>query len=100
MFIYAHQLKRKSYPFVNFSNLLHNTIVESVFSFDESTSLSKNALKQRVDNVIYNGKGTHTYLGLEWMIDNNITGIFHVAGKEPISKYDFGMRVCKMDAEP
>ncbi len=32
---------------------------------------------------------------LEWIIENDISGIIHIAGKEPVSKYDFGYRICK-----
>jgi dTDP-4-dehydrorhamnose reductase len=31
---------------------------------------------------------------LEWIIENNISGIIHIAGKESVSKYDFGMKIC------
>jgi len=33
---------------------------------------------------------------LEWIMQNTAaSGILHVAGKEPISKYDFGMKMCE-----
>ena len=32
---------------------------------------------------------------LEWIIENEITGIIHVAGTEPVSKYEFGVKICK-----
>jgi dTDP-4-dehydrorhamnose reductase len=32
---------------------------------------------------------------LEWLMDNDISGIIHVVGKEPISKYDFGIKICE-----
>jgi len=32
---------------------------------------------------------------LEWVIDNNISGIVHIAGRDPISKYDFGFSICE-----
>ena len=32
---------------------------------------------------------------LEWIMENNISGIIHVVGKEPISKYDFGRKICE-----
>jgi len=32
---------------------------------------------------------------MEWIISSNISGIIHVAGSEPISKYDFGKKICE-----
>ncbi len=32
---------------------------------------------------------------LKWIIDNPVKGVFHVTGIEPISKYDFGFKLCK-----
>jgi len=32
---------------------------------------------------------------MEWIMGSNISGIVHVAGGEPISKYDFGKKICK-----
>jgi len=32
---------------------------------------------------------------LEWIIKNKISGLIHVAGSEPISKYEFGIRICR-----
>ena len=32
---------------------------------------------------------------IEWIISSNISGIIHVAGCEPISKYDFGKKICE-----
>ncbi len=31
---------------------------------------------------------------LEWVIDNEISGVIHIAGSEPLSKYDFGKKIC------
>ena len=31
---------------------------------------------------------------IEWLICNNFSGIIHIAGKEPVSKYDFGRKIC------
>ena len=30
----------------------------------------------------------------EWIMENEISGIIHIAGKNPVSKYDFGWRIC------
>ncbi len=32
---------------------------------------------------------------LEWIMGNDITGIIHISGIEPVSKYDFGKKVCE-----
>ena len=32
---------------------------------------------------------------MEWIISSDISGIVHVAGSEPISKYDFGKKICE-----
>ena len=32
---------------------------------------------------------------LEWIMQNDAASIVHIAGKSPVSKYDFGRRVCK-----
>ena len=32
---------------------------------------------------------------IEWIINNDIKGILHVSGVQPISKYDFGKRICE-----
>jgi dTDP-4-dehydrorhamnose reductase len=32
---------------------------------------------------------------MEWIMRSNISGIVHVAGGEPISKYDFGKKICE-----
>jgi len=32
---------------------------------------------------------------LEWILENEISGLIHVAGSKPISKYDFGIRISK-----
>ena len=32
---------------------------------------------------------------MDWIIRSNISGIVHVAGVEPISKYDFGKKICE-----
>ena len=32
---------------------------------------------------------------IEWIMRSNISDIVHVAGGEPISKYDFGKKICK-----
>ncbi len=32
---------------------------------------------------------------LDWIIDNSITGVFHIACTESISKYEFGLRICE-----
>ena len=32
---------------------------------------------------------------LEWIINNEISGVIHIAGSEPISKYDFGKKICE-----
>ena len=32
---------------------------------------------------------------LEWIIENEISGIIHVAGTESITKYEFGVKICK-----
>jgi len=32
---------------------------------------------------------------MEWVMRSNISGIVHVAGGEPISKYDFGKKICE-----
>jgi dTDP-4-dehydrorhamnose reductase len=31
---------------------------------------------------------------LEWIMENDAAGIIHIAGKEPVSKYDFGRKIC------
>ena len=31
---------------------------------------------------------------LDWIINNKIEGVFHLSGREIISKYDFGMKIC------
>tara|TARA_Y100001958_G_scaffold159439_1_gene160949 strand:- start:760 stop:1635 length:876 start_codon:yes stop_codon:yes gene_type:complete len=35
----------------------------------------------------------HLAAELEWIIKNDISGLFHISGNEPISKYDFGIMV-------
>ena len=32
---------------------------------------------------------------LEWIMENDASGIIHIAGEEPISKYDFGRKICE-----
>lgn len=32
---------------------------------------------------------------LKWVIENDISGIIHIAGQGPISKYDFGFSICE-----
>lgn len=32
---------------------------------------------------------------LEWIMENDVAGIIHIVGKEPISKYDFGRKICE-----
>ena len=32
---------------------------------------------------------------LEWIMENDAAGIIHIAGKEPVSKYDFGRIICE-----
>lgn len=32
---------------------------------------------------------------LEFLLQSSLSGVMHVAGREPISKYDFGVRVCE-----
>ena len=31
---------------------------------------------------------------IDWVLSNNISGLFHISGIEPISKYSFGMKIC------
>jgi len=33
---------------------------------------------------------------LEWIINNEISGVVHVVGSESISKYQFGIRICEL----
>ena len=33
---------------------------------------------------------------LEWIINNEISGVVHVVGSESISKYEFGVRICQL----
>jgi dTDP-4-dehydrorhamnose reductase len=33
---------------------------------------------------------------LESVIENDLSGVIHIAGKEPISKYEFGLKLCKV----
>ena len=32
---------------------------------------------------------------LEWVINNQISGIVHIGGTEPVSKYEFGKKICE-----
>lgn len=32
---------------------------------------------------------------IEWIVNNNIFGIIHIAGKEQITKYEFGKKICE-----
>ena len=32
---------------------------------------------------------------LEWIIENDISGIIHIVGKNAVTKYDFGLNLCK-----
>jgi dTDP-4-dehydrorhamnose reductase len=32
---------------------------------------------------------------MAWIMNNNLKGIVHIAGQEPISKYDLGIKICK-----
>ncbi len=32
---------------------------------------------------------------LEWIMENDASGIIHIVGKEPVSKYDFGRKICE-----
>ncbi len=32
---------------------------------------------------------------LEWILGSDISGIVHIVGEEPISKYDFGRKICE-----
>jgi len=57
---------------VRMSLLTYNNQVERIFDFSDSMSKSKDELKSIVNNVVYNGRGTHTYLGLESVYENDI----------------------------
>ena len=75
----------------------------------ENINPSKRGFLEWIVNSIKNGKEItlfddafftpittwHLTNELEWIIENNISGIIHIAGGEPISKYDFGMRICE-----
>lgn len=37
----------------------------------------------------------HLAAELEWVIENKIYSIIHIAGREPVSKYDFGFKICE-----
>ena len=37
----------------------------------------------------------HLVNEIEWVISSNLKGIIHVAGRKPISKYDFGKKICE-----
>ena len=48
------------------------------------------------DDVLFTPITTwHLANEMEWIMKNNISGIIHVSGCEPISKYDFGKKICK-----
>ncbi len=48
------------------------------------------------DDVLFTPITTwHLANEMEWIMKNNISGIIHVAGCEPISKYDFGKKICE-----
>jgi dTDP-4-dehydrorhamnose reductase len=32
---------------------------------------------------------------LEWIMENDVSGVIHIAGQESISKYDFGKKICE-----
>ena len=32
---------------------------------------------------------------LEWIMENDVSGVIHIAGQESISKYDFGKKICQ-----
>lgn len=49
-----------------------NAKVEQVFQFEDSRTKSKAELKQIVDDIIYNGRGTHAYLGLNDVLNNKL----------------------------
>jgi len=37
---------------------------------------------------------------LEWILENNVSGTIHIAGQQPISKFEFGKQVCeKLDLD-
>lgn len=48
------------------------------------------------DDVLFTPISTwHLINELEFIMENSISGIVHIAGKEPVSKYDFGSRICE-----
>ena len=38
----------------------------------------------------------HLAYELEWVINNPISGIVHIGGNEPVTKYEFGRKICKV----
>lgn len=60
-------------PSFRLSVATFNNKVEQVFQFDDCVTKTKDQLKQIVDDIIYNGKGTHAYLGLNDVIDNKLS---------------------------
>ena len=62
-------------------------IVQSVSSGREITLF---------DDVLFTPITTwHLGEELEWIVENDAAGIIHIAGKDIVSKYDFGRKICK-----
>lgn len=54
------------------SMITFNSVVENIFSFEDSIAKNKDDLKAEVDNIVYNGRGTHIYKGLEDVLFNQM----------------------------
>lgn len=62
-------------PDFRISAATFNSKVEQIFQFDDCISKTKDQLKGIVDDIIYNGKGTHAYLGFQDVIDNKLASV-------------------------
>ena len=80
-----------------------------------TTIIGKNINKQKIGfvdwiiNSLQNGKKITLFYDaiftpitiwslsdeLEWIIQNNISGVLHISSNEAISKYELGLRICK-----
>jgi len=60
-------------------------------------SLKSNIKIKLFDDVIFNPISIWSLCTeIRWTIKNDLRGIFHISGKDQISKYDFGLKLCKV----
>jgi len=54
------------------SMITYNRIIERVITLEDSTTNNKEQLKQKIDDIVYTGRGTFTANALEYILNNDM----------------------------